>query len=129
MMSTTANRTTAPDDQTDSTGEPLVSHNSRSAPSRLDLLDDTPTREILVALSRGPRRGRDLTATCDTSRSTIYRRLNRLQAAGFLTTETAADPDGHHCKVYKIQRDRLTVRINTDGITVILERNESVTKQ
>jgi len=128
-MATTANRTTGPDDQTDSTGDPLVSHNSRSAPSRLDLLDDTPTREILVALSRGPRRGRDLTVICGTSRSTIYRRLNRLQAAGFLTTETVADPDGHHCKVYKLQRDRLTVHINTDGITVILEQNANVSEQ
>lgn len=126
-MATPVNRTITTDDQTDSTGDALVSHNSRSAPSRLDLLDDTPTRKILVALSRGPRRGCDLTVTCDTSRSTIYRRLNRLQAAGFLTTETVSDPDGHHCKVYKLQRDRLTVHITTDGITVLLERTDSLT--
>lgn len=128
-MATTANRTAAPDDQTDSTGDPLITHNSRSAPSRLDLLDDIPTREILVALSRGPRRGRELTVTSDTSRPTIYRRLNRLQAAGFLTTQTVSDPDGHHCKVYKLQRDRLTVHITTDRLTVILERKENITEK
>lgn len=126
-MATTVNRTAAPDDQTESAGDPLVSHTKRSAPSRLDILDDPPTRSILAALSQGPRRGRALTDTCDSSRSTIYRRLDRLQAAGFLTTETVVDPDGHQCKVYKLKRDRLTVHINTDGLTVIFEKNDSMT--
>jgi len=117
-MGTTADRVTRPDERTDSTVTRLVERTSDSAPPRLDLLDDEYTREILVALYRGPQRGRALTAACGGSRSTVYRRLDRLQAAGFVTTETVVDPNGHHCDAYRLARDRLTVRIDADGLTV-----------
>ena len=120
-MGTTADRLTRPDDRTDTPANRLVDRTTESAPPRLDLLDDEYTREILVALCHGPRRGRELTAVCDGSRSTVYRRLDRLRAAGFVTTETVVDPDGHHCDAYRLTRDRLTVRIEADGLTVTLQ--------
>lgn len=120
-MGTTADRVTEPDEPTDTTANRLVDHTTESVPPRLDLLDDEYTREILVTLARGPQRGRELLSSCDASRSTVYRRLNRLQAGGFVTAETVVDPDGHHCNAYRLARDRLTVCIDTDGLTVTVQ--------
>ena len=120
-MATTADRMSQTDERTDAGATRLIDQTCESAPPRLDLLDDEYTREILVALYRGPRRGRELTATCGGSRSTVYRRLDRLQAAGFVTTETVVDPDGHHCDAYRLARDQLTVRIDADGLTVTVQ--------
>lgn len=117
-MGTTADRVTRPDDRTDTEASRLSDRTYDSAPPRLDLLDDEYTREILVTLCHGPQRGRELIAACDASRSTVYRRLNRLQAAGFITTETVVDPDGHHCEAYRLARNWLTVRIDGEGLTV-----------
>ena len=120
-MATTAERMSRTEERTDAGTTQIIHQTCESAPPRLDLLDDEHTREILVALYRGPRRGRELTATCGASRSTVYRRLDRLHAAGFVTTETVVDPDGHHCDAYRLARDRLTVRIDADGLTVTVE--------
>jgi len=120
-MATTADRMSQTGERTDAGTARLIDQTCESVPPRLDLLDDEYTREILVALYRGPQRGRELTATCGASRSTVYRRLDRLQAAGFVTTETVVDPDGHHCDAYRLARDQLTVRIDVDGLTVTVQ--------
>ena len=51
-------------------------------------LTDPYTCRILVALRDGPRAAADLAADCEASRSTVYRRLNRLASLGLVTTRT-----------------------------------------
>lgn len=88
-------------------------------PAQLRLLDDEYAREILAALAGTPMRGRDLIERCEMSRATVYRRLDRLRAAGLVTAETAVDPDGHHCQEFRLARDELTVRIENGALTVV----------
>ena len=103
---------------TDPTEDSLVARSDSEAPERLSLLDDEYARDILTALTAGPLRGRELAARCDASRPTVYRRLDSLESAGLVATETTVDPDGHHCKEFRLVRDRLTVRIEDGAITV-----------
>jgi DNA-binding transcriptional ArsR family regulator len=121
-MTTTVDRMTPRSDEqerrTDATKEGHVTQTSNAAPERLSLLDDEYTREVLIALSSGPQRGRDLETVCDASRPTVYRRVNRLEEAGLVKAEMTVDPDGHHCKKFRLVRDRLTVAIEDGTITV-----------
>jgi DNA-binding HxlR family transcriptional regulator len=125
-MATTADptdpRSSGRDRRTDATTETLVRESDSAAPAALDLLDDEYAREVLFALTSGPRRGRDLVAACDASRSTVYRRVNSLEDAGLVTTETNVDPDGHHCKEFRLVRDRLTVTFRDGAIAVRVQR-------
>jgi len=89
-----------------------------SAPRLLELLDNEYTRNILKALCRGPQRGRDLIDTCEASRATIYRRLDRLEAAGLIATGAYVDPDGHHCETYRLRLDRLRVSVESGTVSV-----------
>jgi DNA-binding transcriptional ArsR family regulator len=88
-------------------------------PAQLRLLDDEYAREILAALAGTPMRGRDLIERCEMSRATVYRRLDRLRAAGLVAAETAVDPDGHHCQEFRLARDELTVRIENGALRVV----------
>lgn len=98
--------------------DPVESRASGQSPPEVELLDDQYARSILVALSSGPKRGRDLIETLDASRPTVYRRLDRLTEAGFVRTTTTLDPQGHHCKAYRLVRDTLTITIEDGGFTV-----------
>jgi DNA-binding PadR family transcriptional regulator len=71
-----------------------------------------------MILADGSRHGRELAEMCDVSRATIYRRLNRLEAAGFITTELSYDSSGHHRKEFHLLRDRLTVTVDAGEMTV-----------
>lgn len=106
------------DRPTEGANDQLVSTSDDAVPAELDLLEDEHARDILVALTDGPQRGRDLVAACDASRPTVYRRVNRLEAAGLVTAGTCVDPDGHHCKEFRLVRDRLTVSIANGAVTV-----------
>jgi len=94
------------------------------APEQLSLLDDNHARAILTCLASGPRGGRALAEACDISRAIAYRRLNRLEEAGFVSPHLRPDPDGHHRNVYHLVRDRLTVVIGDGAITVTVGQTE-----
>jgi DNA-binding transcriptional ArsR family regulator len=114
--------TTAPTDRPargDDPGDDVVTRAREDVPAQLRLLDDAYAREILAALAETPLRGRDLIERCDASRSTVYRRLDRLQSAGLVTAETTADPNGHHCRTFRLVRSDLTVRVEDGAITVV----------
>lgn len=115
-MSTIANRQRPPDTQRDGA---VVARTTDGVPAQLRLLDDEYTREILAALADAPLRGRDLIERCDASRSTVYRRLDRLRDAGFVAGETTLDPDGHHCEEFRLVRGEVTVRIDGGALTVV----------
>lgn len=105
----------------DSVSEPLTTRADDQTPAQFDVLDDRHTQEILTTLSDGPKRGRELTETCTASRTTIYRRINSLEAIGLVNAETTLDPDGHHCKKFRLVRDKLVVTIENGIITVTVQ--------
>ncbi|ERG96793.1 winged helix-turn-helix domain-containing protein [Haloquadratum walsbyi] len=88
------------------------------APPQLRLVDDEFARAIITTLCDGAKRGREIASVCDASRPTIYRRLNRLESAGFVKTTQTTGPDGHECKEFQLIRHRLTVSID-DGSVVV----------
>jgi len=103
----------------DPTEKPVLARASDDSPEQLDLLADEYALALLRELGCGPRRGRDLVADCEGSRSTVYRRLNRLVDAGFVRADTTLDPDGHHAKEFRLVRDRLSVTVEDGALTVI----------
>jgi predicted transcriptional regulator len=120
-MATTAEKTRrsrSRDSRTDATDDRFVSRASGEVPTPLGLLDDEYAREILTVLSVDPKQGRELVEVCEASRPTVYRRVNRLEDAGLVAAEMTVDPDGHHCKEFRLVRDRLTVTVEDGAITV-----------
>lgn len=107
--------------------DPVVSRAGNEPPAHLELLNDDYALSILRALSAGPQRARELTDACEGSRSTIYRRLDRLVEAGFVTTDVTLDPDGHHCKSFRLVRNSVTVRVEGGELTVTARRDRPST--
>lgn len=85
-------------------------------PAQLRLLDDEYAREILVALADTPMRGRDLIERCEMSRATVYRRLDRLEDAGLVTSQLRYDPDGHHRREFELALDSIELRVDEGGV-------------
>jgi DNA-binding HxlR family transcriptional regulator len=77
----------------------------------LDVFSDEYARDILEAMQDESKSARALTETCDMSRPTVYRRLNRLSEAGLITEEIAVGSDGHH-------RRRFAVTVENVGISL-----------
>lgn len=87
----------------------------------LALLDADYTQTILRETRTDPRPARALADTCDASRTTIYRRLNRLEDAGLVTSHIAHDPDGHHRTVYEATLESVTLDVTDDGYAVTVQ--------
>lgn len=88
------------------------------------LLDDEYARAILRATNSTPMSARQLTAELDASRSTVYQRIDRLQALDLLVESTELDPDGHHRSIYEARLDRVVVELVDDEFTVAIERRD-----
>ena len=88
----------------------------------LTVLDDDYATEILVETYVQPRSARRLAEHCDASRSTIYQRIERLQAHDLLETRQEIDPDGHHREVYATSLQRVTVELTAEGYDVTIDR-------
>lgn len=86
------------------------------------LLDDEHARTILAATSVESLSASQLAAKCDTSRQTVYRRLERLQEADFVTSRTQLREDGHHDTVYRATLARLSVELRDGAFEFELER-------
>lgn len=91
------------------------------------LLDDEYARTLIAALSHEPMTATTLSDQCDMSLTTVYRRLERLQTAGFVRSETIVDENGHHKDRYKLQFEELRVRI-VDGEFRVMFSATSVTE-
>lgn len=86
----------------------------------LELLDDDHSRDILEAISTEPKSARALVRECDASRSTVYRRLDRLAEAGLVESGMALDGDGHHRTIFEATLEELTLDIQDGGISLRL---------
>jgi DNA-binding HxlR family transcriptional regulator len=99
--------------------EPDVSYppGADSLEDAIEVLSDDYACRILAALDDGPMPAVDLAETCGMSRPTVYRRLNRLEEVGFVTSQLAYDPDGHHRKRFHLVLDELEVRVGEEGVS------------
>jgi predicted transcriptional regulator len=89
----------------------------------LELLNDTYTRQICAALGEAPKPAREVCQACECSRPTVYRRLDRLEAAGIVETTMRYEPDGNHRRVFHLRVDGVTVELRADGLSVEVETN------
>lgn len=95
---------------------PPESRTERVRPDTLfELLDDEYVQRILAEIETTAKSGRELAETCDASRSTVYRRLNRLEDAGWVETRMALDRNGHHQTLYEASLDAVRVELEIGG--------------
>ena len=90
----------------------------------LALLDDEYARRILIAASEEPMSVERLTECCDASPPTIYRRIDRLTAQGFLDEYQEFDPDGHHYKTYSTRLERVAIEIAEGSMEMDVYRRD-----
>jgi len=83
----------------------------------LSLLADDYVRSILDVLAAGPKPAAEIADHCSASTVTIYRRLNRLEAAGLVAVETQIAPDGNHRAQYRARPASIAVSITETGLT------------
>lgn len=89
-----------------------------------ELLANPYAREILVRTAREPLSADELADRCVASRTTVYRQLERLQAADLVVGTVQIDPEGHHFDRYRASLDRVTVNLDMDGLHVTVDRTE-----
>jgi len=82
------------------------------------LFGDGYTRDILAAIRDEPRPAREIAAECDMSRPTVYRRLERLEAAGLVTEQRRLGESGHHCRLFRAAVESVGLELGTDGFEV-----------
>jgi predicted transcriptional regulator len=91
----------------------------------VDLISDDYARTILLATRDEPQSVDALSEACDADPSTVYRRVERLEAADLLEKEQELDPDGHHYSTYRANLDAVHISLDEEGFTVDVERRES----
>lgn len=91
----------------------------------VSLLDDEHARTILVETCETPLSASELADRCEASRQTVYRRLERLEAAGLIAERTRPREDGHHDAVYTAILDRVSIELREGALEFELERNRS----
>ncbi|MDQ2049314.1 winged helix-turn-helix domain-containing protein [Natronolimnohabitans sp. A-GB9] len=84
----------------------------------LELLGDRYARRILLAIHEETLSAQRLAETTGISEPTIYRRLERLEQLGLVTSELLLDAGGNHYKQYRAVLERVTLRFDGDGLVV-----------
>jgi predicted transcriptional regulator len=82
------------------------------------LLDDEHARRIIQMTDREPMAAREISSQLDTSRATVYRRLNRLVDAGLLTASIEINGNGHHRKRFQTATNRLSLSLSDEGFQI-----------
>jgi DNA-binding transcriptional ArsR family regulator len=91
----------------------------------LELLGDEYSRRLLRAIVDEPRTGGELVDATDMSKSTVYRRLERLEDAGLVEATQRIDPDGHHCKQFRAVVAAVDFEFDRDGVSVCVRTDDS----
>ncbi|WP_411962984.1 winged helix-turn-helix domain-containing protein [Haloferax sp. YSMS24] len=97
---------------------------SVSSDELLDILGDTESRALLVALRRESQSAKELGETVDLSLPTVYRRLDRLGEYDLVTSTTEVRADGTHYRQYECAFDETVVTLSPDGFQVKLTLDE-----
>jgi predicted transcriptional regulator len=96
---------------------------SPDSPVVFELLDDELSLTIVTAIRETPKPARELVDECDASRPTVYRRLDRLETAGFVQTRIELDPDGHHRKVFTTDAAAISLDLDDGEFTASVRRD------
>lgn len=92
----------------------------------LDVLSDEYAREILAATSIKPMSAQQLADECEMSQPTVYRRIDRLQAHGFLKEQTKIRTSNNHYCVYTATLSEVSIELDTGSFEAAVTRtNES----
>lgn len=102
-------RTSRPPRETDTTDRTV------DPDELLSLLGDEYTREILTTLGNESLPAIEIVDRSGISRPTVYRRLNRLEAAGVVEAAMTLHPDGQHRKEFRVAVDGLELPLGSDG--------------
>ncbi|MFB6129872.1 MAG: ArsR/SmtB family transcription factor [Salinigranum sp.] len=86
-----------------------------------DVLASETAREILLQTQGRQLSARELAEECETSRPTVYRRINRLREYDLLGERTVIDDAGNHYSVYETNVNRICFDI-VDGEFVVTVR-------
>lgn len=78
------------------------SDESSEPEATIDILSDEYACRIVTTLDEGPMAAVDLAAECGISRTTVYRRLNRLQTLGFVAATEQRDSNVIHRNYYRL---------------------------
>lgn len=90
----------------------------------IDLLSDEYARAFLEAIRTEAKSARELAEECGTSRSTVYRRLDRLQAAGLVVERLECEPKGHHRRTFTAAVETVGVELGDGGFETAIEAGE-----
>ncbi|OAQ51310.1 hypothetical protein HTG_17385 [Natrinema mahii] len=88
------------------------------AAATLELLSDDHARRLLDELDGEPLSATELAARLDSSRATVYRRLDSLEDAGLVRSAMSVRADGHHRQRYRVVVDRVRLAFGSDGLTI-----------
>ena len=81
----------------------------------LDALDDPTCRRILRAIGPEALTANECSDACGLALSTTYRKLELLDAAGFVEERLRIRRDGKHASQYRRRFDGLSVEVSEDG--------------
>jgi DNA-binding transcriptional ArsR family regulator len=87
----------------------------------LELLGDEYTRHVLRAVVEQPRGGTAVAEAADVSKATAYRRLDALEEAGLVVSETVFNPEGHHHERYRAVVEEIELRFEASELTATVE--------
>ena len=85
------------------------------------LLSDEYARAFLGAVRTEAKSARELAEECGTSRSTAYRRLDRLREAGLVAERLACEPGGHHRRTFTATVESVGVELGESGFETEVE--------
>lgn len=86
----------------------------------LTLLNAEYTQSILETIHVDAKPARAIAEECGASRPTVYRRLNALDDAGLIDSDTAYDADGHHRTVFETTLETVSVDLASDGFSLTI---------
>lgn len=86
------------------------------------LLSDEYNQRILEYTREEAKSVSALSELCDADPSTIYRRIDELEARGLLDGQQQLDPGGNHYTVYSATLREIHIRLEPDGFDVEVDR-------
>lgn len=104
-----------------SSGSPRFSDDSDPAVDAdevLAIFDDEHACAILRTIADGPLPAKAITEQVESSRATVYRRLNRLEEAGVVSTTMAYHSAGHHREHYSAALEEVQLSFAGGDVSV-----------
>lgn len=86
-----------------------------------DVLGSELARRILALAEAKPRSAEELTAHCDASKPTVYRRLSALREYDLIVERTAVDDEGTHYKTYDTALDSIRFSVEPGQFEVDIQ--------